>query len=776
MQENNFKSTLDQVSKALASHHTAILKASTGLGKTVTAPWYLANNLNLNRVWVLQPRAIAAISAARFVSKHYNLRLGDDIGYRTGPETRSSASCRIEYMTDSVFTRMIAGGTLLDHVDLVIFDEFHERSLWNDAGWALLETSRLLFDSSAHPKRLIMSATLDFESLSQFSSYPKFECNARRFPLIIEYSPVDISSNHQVAQMIHKVFKETDEGTILCFFPSVIQIIGVSNELNRFGLSVEQLHGRLSSEQQASVLTKTKSKRIVLSTNLAEASVTIDSVKVVIDTGLRQVAEYNNHSQREELCLRAISKASATQRAGRAGRTANGRVVRLWSRERHATLYDFDQPVIMTADLSELVSLCAQWGSSEHDDFSWLTEPKLSSWSAVIEDFKRLCILDAEGMLSKPILPYITLPISTRLLSVIVQPDIAWTDLLLALAINYGVSDSPINAFELGKRHLSTTARRYLTRIEMSGGRIFSDQPVEKVAWAKLSPLRLAQRMKYEQYRDAQGIDYRLQGVTSEWILILTSLGINKKVELYLELSKAEVSEILSAHSQRMDVVVERDGKLTTLKRTLLGRFVSETQGGAVVGAAYQRWLSQLDDEAFLLQLSDKQRHEMVQLSMRIRFLSIKIELIAQLRQLLVTWPSSTFDRRELRLISPSDLVSSAVSFEDISELNHRAPTYWCGPLQKYVIDYSSNLPRVQCRLQAIFGINEHPSIDGKAIVFELLSPAGRPIQTTSDLPNFWSTSYIEVRKEMKGRYPKHPWPNDPSAYSPTLKTKRAGG
>lgn len=807
----------------LSSQQSLVLKAEPGAGKSTALPLSLlkADFLNGQKIVMLEPRRVAARSIAQFLAKQLGEKVGQRVGYQVRNERKVSSDTVLEIVTEGVLTRRLLNDPELDGVGLLIFDEFHERSLQADVGLMLAaETQQALRDDL---KILVMSATIDTAMLSDYLGGAKtIDCPGRAFPVALNYLGQSRERlADQVARAVNTAIEQVHSGDVLVFLPGRKEINWCLSALERSahlgGFELCQLHGSLPLEAQSSVLRPSDSKirRVILSTNIAETSLTIEGVTAVVDSGLAREVVYDPNGDMARLETVPISKASATQRAGRAGRVQPGHCWRLWSEESHRQRTDFQSPEIVNADLTATLLDLLDWGWSDYNAVPWLTPPPASHYSAAQQTLKSLQFVDDHGALTPLGRESLGLGVSPRLASILLRANtkqeralacdmvalladrgifdghgpVDLTVALMALADARSSTKQPHVQYRVNKNALrdclasSSKLRRQFACEEMSLTHADIERLSGTLAFYGFSD-RVAKR------REEKGYRYLLangRGVTlpegdplaaSEYLVVLDLDG--KKAEgLIFDALAIAMPDLLTVAAGQLqttaDIEVSKDqqklyGRVTEKFGALV---INANETKPIVGEALQRELPNCFAKCGLTLL-----HWTPQCS---RWL----ERVMWLQQQMTDWPaidqqwladhvedwllpyaSSVKQLGDLKKIQVLPLLEALLTWEQQQILAREAPDSWITPSGKSVaVDYSGQQgPIVSVQLQELFGQGESPRLGGGKIPlrFELLSPARRPIQTTSDLAGFWVGSYVEVAKEMRGRYPKHRWPEDP--------------
>ncbi|KQR87650.1 ATP-dependent helicase HrpB [Sphingomonas sp. Leaf343] len=806
------ESVLPDLLAALRAGPNAVLVAPPGAGKTTAvAPALLAEDWCDGEVLLLSPRRLAARAAAERMSALAEEPVGRTFGYATRLDSKRSAATRVTVVTEGIFVARIQSDPELAGISAVLFDEVHERSLDGDFGLALALDAQ----AGLRPDlRLVaMSATLDgarFAALMGVDGKPApvIESEGRSHPLTLRYLGRDGArriEDEVAAAIRHAV--ATDEGGVLAFLPGVAEIERVAERLDRLpaGAVLYRLHGSLDPAEQRAAIRPSSERKVVLATSIAETSLTLDGIRIVVDSGLARRPRYDRAAGMTRLVTERASQAAATQRAGRAARQGPGVAYRLWEEAATAGLPRFDPPEIVEADLSALLLATAIWGLADPRALAWLDPPPEA---AVAEARARLTLLEALDEDARPT-PHgraiAAMPMPPRLAHMLVRAgerglaEVAAEVAVLLSERGLGGNDSDL---ELRRRRWRTErgakaeASRKLAvrwaRLGPSLKRTEERSPAEDIATciALAFPDRVARRRDAsgEMWASAGGRGFRLDPTSSlasaEWLAVADTQGA------------ASGARILAAAAIDLPTIERLFADRIERRRTVT--FDPATGG---VQAVHERRLGSLrlqsgpdanaDPAAIAAALLEGVRtHGLAllpwsraaeALRRRADYAGLALgdaELLDRAEEWLVPLLTS---RRRLDAIPPGDLTDALrglIGWDDLKRLDRLAPADFTTPAgSTHAIDYAAEGgPRVELRPQALFGLAEHPVI-GEArvpLVLSLTSPAGRPIQTTRDLPGFWAGSWADVAREMRGRYPRHPWPDDPAAASATLRTKNA--
>jgi len=787
---------------ALDAGSGAVLVAPPGAGKTTAvAPALLDRPWCTGRVLLLSPRRVAARAAAERIAELADEQVGGRIGYATRLDSRQSAATRLLVVTQGIFVSMIQADPELGGISAVLFDEVHERSLDGDFGLALA----LDVQAALRPDlRLIaMSATLEGERFARLlDGAPIIESEGRSFPIEHVYlGRREQRIEDDMAPAIRRALAET-AGGVLAFLPGVAEIERTAERLSGLPpeINLHRLHGQLEpGAQRAAIRAEPPGKRkLVLATAIAETSLTLDGVSTVVDSGLARRPRYDRAAGVTRLSTERVSQAAAIQRAGRAGRQGPGVVYRLWEEAATAGLAPYDPPEITEADLSGLVLACAIWGVTDLASLRWIDPP---SAAAIAEAKRRLLsfgLIDGDGRPTGHGQKVARLPVSPRLGHMLVAAgEHGWGRTAAEVAVllseqGLGGNDPDLETrlrrwrSENGRRAEAGRglAQRWQRMAEGGSG----EGPVGACV-ALAFPDRVSKR------RGADGADwiavggrgFRLDPASSlaraPWLAVAETQGsaAGARILSAAPIEQAEVEDLFGERIElRRSVGFDpATGAATATRERRLGaiRLASGPDSNAdpaVVAAALVEGVRA--HGLNLLPWSDAARA----LRQRAAYAGDDELSDAALIERLDEWlPALVEGRRRLSDIPGSALfqaLANLLGWEGKSRLDKEAPPHFTSPLgTTHPIDYGAEGgPAVELRVQALFGLAEHPMVGRTPLVLRLTSPAGRPIQTTRDLPGFWKGSWAAVAKEMRGRYPRHPWPDDPTAADPTLRTKKA--
>jgi ATP-dependent helicase HrpB len=834
---------------AFATQRDAVLQAPPGAGKSTLVPLALLDEpwLSGRKILLLEPRRVAARAIAARMAWLRGESVGATVGYRMRLDTRVSRDTRIEVITEGVLTRMLQSDPELSGVGCVIFDEFHERSLQADLGLALCLDARTALEGSF--RVLVMSATLDGARVAALlGGAPVVEVPGRQFPVEIVYAgrgapllPGGAESPERlVAQTVRRALAESS-GDLLVFLPGAGEIRRVQSllaDLSGPNLLLVPLYGELDAQAQDAALSPAAAgvRRIVLATNIAETSVTIPGVAVVVDAGLARRSRFDPVTGMSRLEVTRISRAAADQRAGRAGRTAAGRCYRLWSEGSHASLAAFTPAEITEADLSPLALELARWGSADAARLAWLDAPPAPMLAQARELLQRLEALDATGaitplgrdMADLPLHPRLAhmvlaarardaLPLGAELAALLSERDLlrqggAQRDPDIRTRLEMLRGDAGALHIERGvRRRMHDNAARIVTIAEgqrsstrdarrgASGAGRSAPPCSPGMLLAMAFPDRVGKRRSEGSGRyllaNGRGAAFpSATGLAAQEYIVAVDLDDRDRearIDLAAPLELAELEDLYSAQFIA-DQQVEWDpraGAVLAQRRRRFGALLIEQRPlqpvpQELATAAMLTGIRQLGLDA--LPWDDATRN----LRSRLEFVrhlphaphgpwpaSDDDALLDDLEQWLPPWLEGVARREQLARVPLADALLARLSGPQRRALDELAPRDLAVPSGSRIrIDYAGDgAPAIAVRLQEVFGLVATPRIGGGTVpvCFRLLSPAQRPVQVTRDLAGFWKTSYVEVRKEMRGRYPRHNWPEDPLSAPPTRGARR---
>ncbi len=813
-QQNSFSLSINDVLEPLFEEmqrsQAVLLQAPPGAGKSTWLPLKLLEQAWLpGKIIMLEPRRLAARSVAQRLAEQLNEPVGERVGYRMRSESQCGANTRLEVVTEGVLIRMLQRDPMMEGVSLVILDEFHERSLQADLALSLLlDVQGGLNDEL---KLLIMSATLDNQKLQQtLPQAPVISAEGRSFPVERRYLPLPSTGYFEdnVAQAVRQILNK-HQGSLLLFLPGVAEIRRVYDALNGTlspDIDLCPLYGALSlAEQQKAIAPSPDGRRkAVLATNIAETSLTIDGISLVVDSGLERTARFDAKSGLTRLVTMRVSKASMTQRAGRAGRLMPGQCWHLFSQEQAERAAEQGEPEILQTDLSMLSMELLQWGCRDAQQLTWLDRPPEASLSAARRLLTQLGALAPDGGLSSAGRKMAQMGCEPRLAAMLAfaqtqgEGSLATALLLTAMMEEPPRSGSRDVAHWLSKPLPQWQKRVRQLRSRLSGpvGRPDADEAPVLLAVGFAD--RIAQQRGSDgRYLLANGLGAQLEPddplSRSPWLVAASLLQGASSPDARILLGVAADPERLALrlpHLVSSQSAIEWDeekGTLRAWKRQQIGRLVLKAAPLAKpsteeLHAALLNWVRTQgvdalgwDDDARQLRLRILRAREWLPDS---PWPDVSDEgLLASLERWLLPALEGVRDIKGLKQVSLAKALGQLLDWRQKQRLDDALPVAYRVPTDSLIpIRYSEEgPPALAVRLQEMFGERQTPTIaDGRvSLVVELLSPAHRPLQITQDLAAFWQGAYREVQKEMKGRYPKHVWPDDPANAAPTRRTKR---
>ncbi|MFL6734473.1 MAG: ATP-dependent helicase HrpB [Sphingomicrobium sp.] len=791
---------------ALREHTRALLIAPPGAGKTTAvAPALLAEPWCAGAILLLVPRRLAARAAAEFMAGALGEKPGQAIGYQTRLDSRTGKSTRVIVMTHGVFLSRIQGDPELSGVSAVLFDEVHERSLDNDLALALaLDAAAALRPDL---RIVAMSATLDGERFGRLlGNPPKVVSEGRSHPLMIDHVGRDPTRRieAQVASAVRSALTD-HPGSLLAFLPGVAEIERTAEELVRLPSDCEmhRLHGGIDPAAQRKALARPPpgKRKVVLATSIAETSLTLEDVRIVVDSGLARRPRYDRGAGLTRLVTEKASRAAATQRAGRAARQAPGLAVRLWEEAATASLPAHDPAEILEADLSSLLLTCLLWGEGDPGRLPFLDPPPKSGIEEARERLIRLGAVDERGQVTAHGRAIAATPLEPRLAHMLIEAGLrgfgasAANAAVLLTERGLGGNDADLEVrlrrWRSDRSPRAEAARNMSRRLSDTG-----DGNRLAAALALAFPDRLSRRREAsgENWQSVGGRGFRLDPASplarEEWLAVGEVAG-HASGARHLSAAAVDETEVRSLFSDRLQTRHEAQfdpgtASVAPMRTQRLGAIKLKSgpdphpdkeaivsalvEGVRTFGLALLPWTEPVTDfrarAAFGRQLDP----------------SIPSIADDALIAMLDDWlPALVESKRQLGQIAAVELRSALeqlLGYEAGRAIQRLAPPEFNSPAgSSHAIDYSApGGPIVEVRAQALFGLSAHPMVGAGRVPLTLAitSPAGRPIQTTRDLPGFWAGSWRDVAREMRGRYPKHPWPDDPASAAPTLRTKRA--
>ncbi|MBS7597928.1 MULTISPECIES: ATP-dependent helicase HrpB [Pseudomonas] len=829
---------LPALREALGQRHEAVLEAPPGAGKTTRVPLALLDEpwLAGQRILMLEPRRLAARAAAERLASELGEQVGQTVGYRIRLDSKVGPNTRIEVVTEGILTRRLQADPALDGVGLLIFDEFHERSLDADLALALSLNGRELLRDEPPLKILLMSATLEGERLSSLlDDAPVVSSEGRMYPVDVRwgrpFQPGEFIEPRVVDTVLQAITDES--GSVLVFLPGQAEIRRVHQALQdalgeRRDILLCPLHGELDlNAQRAAIDTPPAGlRKVVLATNIAETSLTIDGVRVVVDAGLARVPRFDPGSGMTRLDTQRISRASATQRAGRAGRLEPGVCYRLWSEAQHEQLAAYGAAEILQADLAGLALQLSRWGVAP-EQLRWLDQPPAAAYGQALDLLQRLGAFKADSQDSLSIhgQAMAELPAHPRIAHLLLRgQDLGLVDRACDVAALLGERDilrgggadlhnrlallsgetRAAKGGQGGVQRARQLARQYRGYLRGKATSAVADPDHSRWLGALLA---LAYPDRVAQQRRAGGAEYRLANgraalfgeadalMKHPW-LVIADLGSRQgqreeRIYLAADFDPALFDGVLAEQVRSLDILDwdERENVLRAERQRKVGELVLSREP-----------LTGLDEDArarALLELVRRKGLELLSWTPELRQWQARVALLRQL-DLATQGESQWPDLSDAALLASlgdwlqpylgkvtrlshfaqldlSSILRNLLPWPLPQRLDEWAPVHLSVPSGSNIrLDYSETPPILAVRLQELFGLAETPRIaqGRQQVLLHLLSPARRPVQVTQDLANFWRSTYAEVKKDLKGRYPKHYWPDDPLVAEATARAK----
>lgn len=817
---------LPDLSEVFKSHRNVILSAEPGAGKTTRVPLALLKEewLRRGKLIMLEPRRLAASRAAAYMAGLIGERVGGTVGYRIRGETRVGAGTKIEVVTEGILTRLLQDDPALPGTSLVIFDEFHERSIHADLGLALtLDVQRHLRDDL---RVLVMSATLDRAGLAALLDDPAIlRSEGRAFPVTTHYLQQPPGGQRDRIEQttlsaILRALRDT-KGDLLVFLPGQREIRRVAAMLEEQQLpadaSVHMLFGEAAPDRQHAALTPAPSgkRKVILSTNIAETSITIDGVRVVIDSGLARMSRFDPRRGMSGLVTVPVSQASADQRRGRAGRQGPGICYRLWTEAAQMQLPNYSPPEILTADLAPLALELARWGSPEGEGLRFIDPPPAPHLSQARTLLSQLGALDGKKLTERG-KAMARLPVHPRFADMLIRgKELGLGSLACDLAamledrdLFRGDRDCDIDLHSRwhALRHGRTGDSGTKERVNAQAARLRSmihirerneDEGRLGVLLALAYPDRVAKR------RDPGSARYQLSGGTGaalppgsmlsrhEYLAVGEVDGAGNDVRIQLAEPLGE-DDIADAFADRIGEIEEifwdENAKGVTARR--VRRFGAIELGAIPFTPPHEQILPILLQGIAQMGL-DSLHWSKNALSVRMRSEWLRSEglaphdwpdlsdehLLSALAEWLAPYLNGVTRRTQIERLDMGEIIQAQFSRRQLQDLDRLAPTHLTVPTGSHIpLTYQAGAkPVLAVRLQEMFGQTETPAIGGgtRPVLLHLLSPAHRPLAVTQDLPSFWKNAYPDVRKDMRGRYPRHYWPENPLDAEPTKRIRR---
>lgn len=785
---------IGEIRRLLAGNREVVVVAPPGSGKTTCIPPALLGEswLGGRKIVMLEPRRLAARSCAAFIASRLGERTGGTVGYRVRLENRTSRATRLEIVTEGLLAQRILSDPELQDTGLLVFDEFHERSLACDLAFAMaLEVRRALRPDL---RIAVMSATLDAEETAKALDNPAIvRAEGRMFPVETVYL-----GETGVGAAVHRALRET-RGDILCFLPGEGEIRRAAETLAPLAgeIDILPLYGSLPKPEQDRIFEPSPRRKTILATSIAETSLTIPGVACVIDSGLMRISRYSPSTGMDGLVTEPLPLDRAEQRRGRAGRTAPGVCYRLWDAAKEAFRPQKASPEILRADLASTVLSCAAWGAFEPGSLPWPTKPPAAAWESAAALLRALGATDKDGRPTEKGAAMAALPMHPRLANMVVGSGFSRKAALLAAII------------EETRPSRETDIRKILDEIEETPGRPSSKRIValserfssagagprrgahtgasggdgEKSEGALLAlafPDRIARNRGNGSFVTVGGkgaaID-RLDPLSKSPFLVCCILDAgatgDAKIRLACPVDEQEIESMFadSLEDERVCAWDPRQERVVSSVRTMLGKMPLRTASAppADADALAEALAAGIRDKGFenLPCWTPRSRQTLERLDFLARFCNWPVPDRSRLAALVAENSGGATKWQDLKKIDMERVFDMFLALEGRNrrQMDALAPARLALPSgNSAAIDYSGEEPVLSARLQECFGMAKTPMVAGGAVpvVITLLSPARRPIQTTKDIEGFWNSSYALVRKDMRGRYPKHNWPENP--------------
>lgn len=794
---------LPDLRAAFAQTGAAVLIAPPGAGKTTAvAPDLLGEEWCGGQIILTSPRRVAARAAAERMAELLGEKPGETIGYMTRLDSKVSGRTRVLVVTEAILVNRLVEDPELAGVSAVLFDEAHERHLDSDLSLALaLETREVLREDL---RVLVMSATIDGARFARLlgENAPVIESEGRSFPLEIKWLGSNPSERieDQVASAVMTAWRE-QEGDILAFLPGVGEIERTRESLDAKlpDTPILPLHGQIDPAGQRAAIRRDPEgrRRVVLASAIAETSLTLDGVSAVVDSGLARIAEYDRAAGTTHLVTRRASQAAAAQRAGRAARQGPGVAYRLWEEGGHLGRPEYAPPEIETADLTSLLLKLAKWGSSDPKALRWIDPPPDASVAAARRALEASGALDGEGRITAWGEAIAAMPMAPDHAAAVLYGAQAGCDeeiaRLVMLLQERGLGGRSEDLAQRLSHWRGDRSKRASSAVRIAQGWARSAaklagreaarelQPAECLALARPDFVAKRRDASGEHWLSAGGRGFMLDPASplarAEWLVIGDAQGQAKgaRITSAIELESVAVEALFKGELQeRSTARWNREKKRAEARR--------EKRLGAIVLTSGPD--PQPDPKAIVDILVEKALDDLGEMLPpgfieRAHFAEIESLSLARLREQAAMWLAPALEgRRDLDLPEGrfADAALGLLDWDQRKRLDKAAPQQFTSPAgTSHRIDYTGDdAPSAEVRVQALFGLDVHPMIGNMPLLLKLTSPAGRPIQSTRDLPGFWRGSWADVAKDMKGRYPKHRWPEQPWLEKPSLKTKNA--
>ncbi|MGR5123996.1 ATP-dependent helicase HrpB [Vibrio harveyi] len=817
MSQLPIEAVMPQLLTAVKNQHQVILKAAPGAGKSTYFPLQLLQKQSVTgKIVMLEPRRLAARNIARYLAQQLGEQVGERVGYRVRGETKVSKNTQLEIVTEGIMTRMIQSDPELNGIDLLIFDEFHERSIHADTALAFsLEVQEALRDDL---KLVVMSATLDQGALQTLLPEAAYiESQGRSFEVETRYLPLGVNDHlpTSMAKTIESLIQK-ESGSLLAFLPGVGAIKQVQERLVHLPDNVEvcPLYGQLSfAEQQKAIAPASGDKRkVVLATNIAETSLTIEGIRLVVDSGLERVARFDLKNGLTRLEQVRVAQSSAIQRSGRAGRIEEGICVRLYSESQFKQQPQVPQPEILHSDLASLVMELAFWGAGDISELKWLNTPSAASLAQAKQFLIVLGLLSEQGQLTPEGKIAHELGVEPRSAAMLIQAQQHDVKMLNTALAAVALIEEPernitniahsLHRWVSGTHPKKSILHKRSQTVALKLDTMFSLSEVDERALPLVLSLafpdRVAQQRSNQHGRftlsNGHGAECRPEDTLGDCdylvaIDFMRSHSNSSQINLACELDINELEEVFDHLFTTDDVVDwdEKKGRLMAERQVKLGRLIikrdalsspgKEKMTQALLTYVRRQGLQSLNWTPAAENLLERIRCAVEWLPEQAWPSFDDVDLLANLEEWLEPYMSTVASVKDLAKVNLVEALNARLGWPLNQHIDEWLPEEYRLPTgsKKRIRYQCGHEPVLSVRMQEVFGESTSPTVaqGRKRLVLELLSPAQRPLQVTTDLAAFWVGSYKEVQKEMKGRYPKHVWPDDPATHVATTKTKR---
>ncbi|MEL6563368.1 MAG: ATP-dependent helicase HrpB [Pseudomonadota bacterium] len=790
---------LSDLMSVLGQQGRAVLQAPPGAGKTTRVPLaMLEAGLTRSKIVMLEPRRLAARAAADRMASSLGEPVGQTVGYRIRGEAKVSSATRIEVVTEGILTRMLQSDPELPGVGAVIFDEFHERSLNADLGLALcLEVADALRDDLI---LLAMSATLDAAPVAEVMQARILTSEGQSFDVTPQWldRPVPKQTRFEAAMadlIVHAAFEA--EGGLLAFLPGEGEIRRVEAALaGRLpgGCTVQPLFGAMDLKAQRAAVAPSDTRKVVLATSIAETSLTIPDIRIVVDGGRSRRAVFDPSSGMSRLVTERVTRAEATQRAGRAGRVAPGHCYKLWTRGEDGALAAYPPPQIEAGDLAGFALELALWGGSEAD-MAFVSPPHAGRLAEARSLLRLLGGLDARDRITDHGRALARAPLHPRLAHMLERAGDSAAMLAALLAERDPLRGRGVDlalrlrAVQRPDSFGEAVHRGAVARIKAEAKRLRKNRPDAGLSPAAMAALAYPDRIGLRRKGDAPR--YVLSGgkgavmpdgdaLAGQRLIVATDLDGNPRearIRQAAVLAEAELEDVFGDQIAWHDICTwsRRDSRVHARQQRCFGALVledrtwtdapEEAQSRAMLDGVRQLGLRPSKAAARLMARAALMGDGFPDLS--------EPALLETLEDWLLPFLSGVRSAADWKAFDIRPALEAHLGWENTQTLDRAVPGAFVTPLgRKVPIDYDAAQPGIAVRLQEMFGVTRHPMVGAQPLQITLLSPAQRPVQVTADLPGFWANTYADVRKDMRGQYPKHPWPEDPTQADPTLRAK----